>query len=154
MFLSTLLIIFLLSLNSGIPSAQASLVGSSCSYNGIIEKHGNKLVCMCNGKEVGPNQYCQKGMIFSTQDGLLEITINKGNNSPEQPINAQKTESPAYKPITKPPARPVAVQARPVAANRSIQSIDEKTLVKTLPLECTLEMTQFFQRNSIYPGIQ
>lgn len=132
MFLSTLLTIFLFFITGEVlPSAEASIVGSSCSQNGIIEKHGDRLVCMCAGKEVGPDQYCQTGMLFSVQSGLLEIVINKGNDSPEQ-LNTRDTESLVHRPIIRPTS-----QARPVAVTRGIQSIDEKESapIKVFPVK-------------------
>lgn len=136
MLLPIVLATFLLFINDGItPSAEASIIGSSCSQHGIIEKHNGKLLCMCNGKEVKQDQYCQKGMIFSVQSGLLEITITRGNDSAEQ-LNTPGTESLAHKTITQPIQ---AIQARPIAITRGIQSIEKEppaTKALAFPNQC------------------
>ena len=140
MFLPIILTIFYSTFLNGfiyIPSAEASIVGSSCSQNGIIEKQDGKLLCMCDGKEVKQDEYCQKAMIFSVHSGLLEITINRGNDSHEQP-NILETESLTHKSSIK-PLRALRVQS--VSVTRGIQSIDEKepSLLPSSANQCILK---------------
>ena len=113
--------IFLVDGSHFIPSAEASIEGSACSQNGIIEKHDDKLLCMCNGSEVRQDQYCKKGIIYSVKYDLIEIVINSGNDSPKQSIHREPGPLPV-KSIASTYKSP-----QPASATRAIQSVEKES---------------------------
>ena len=110
-----------------IPSAEASIEGSACSQDGIIEKHDEKLLCMCNGIEVQQDQYCKKGIIHSIEYDLMEITITKGNDSPKKPVQRKPNPLPVKSIANTYP------QAKPAPTSRGIQSIEKEPSSVKLP---------------------
>ena len=113
--------IFLIDGSHFIPSAEASIEGSACSQNGIIEKHDDKLLCMCNGSEVRQDQYCKKGIIFSIKYDLMEIVINSGNVSPKKSIHRESDPFLPVKAIAGTYKSP-----QPASIIRAIQSVEKE----------------------------